>query len=199
MNMRSGLSGVCGKASALPACLLVVYCVACSSASEQPGLLGQSPNCPEPSVLRVEGTINGKALSDSRTSNINAGLTNLGSPQFRTPFSSLASLERNQVGLDITWANSLADGDVAAITSGVLRAPADSPHVSSDGVYDISSYCVTQGEVGFVSGGPEAGVFKFVITELWNSSGSYFPLPCPTEPEVGTGEKVAVDVRGCFR
>jgi len=192
-----GDSGRCGRGLAGPACLLLGLCVACGSATDaQSALLGQAPRCTEASVLRIEGTIDGHALSDTRTSNINAGLTNFGPSEFQTPLA--AELQSHQVELDVSWANSLFDGQVGAITGGILQAPADFPKIRSpEGVYTVNSFCVAKGEVGFVSGGPEDGVFKFAISELWHSD-SLNPTVCPSEFPA-EGETFAVDVRGCFR
>ena len=198
MLTSRGDSGRCGRALAWPAGLLLGLCVACGSETDaQSGLLGQAPRCPEASVLRIEGTIGGNTLSDTRTSNINAGLTNLGSSEFQTPLAA-APLESNQVGLEVRWAGSLFYGEVGAVTDGILQAPADFPKIHTpEGAYTANSFCVGKGEVGFVSGGPEDGAFKFAITELWQSDSS-FPAACPSEFPA-EGETLAVDVRGCFR
>ena len=193
---RAGAGGF-----ALPACLFVVLCGACSSDAAPSGLLDQAPRCPEASVLRIEGTIEGSTLSDTRTSNINAGLTNIVSPQFQTPISDLAPLQSDQLGLDISWANSLADGQVAAVTGGVLTLPANHTLAADDGgAFTVGSFCVSKGKVGFVSGGPEDGAFKFAISELWRgTNGALYPMPCPADLASAGGEALAVDVRGCFR
>jgi hypothetical protein len=152
-------------------------------------------------VLRIEGTIEGNTVNDTRTSSINAGLTNIGSFEFQTPLVT-ASLESNQVGLDFRWAESLAYGEVSAVTNGRWQAPADFPIIRKRaGVNQVgSSFCVSKGELGFVSGGSEDGVFKFAITELWDSDSFYpRPLGCPSQFPAEGGETFAVDVRGCFR
>ena len=86
---------------------------------------------------------------------------------------------------------------MGAITAGILQAPADFPKIRSAEGYTVNSFCVAKGEVGFVSGGPEDGVFKFAISELWYSD-SLSPTACPSQFPA-EGETFAVDVRGCFR
>ena len=142
-------------------------------------LLSQAPHCSNSADdFRVEGTLDGVAIDDHRTTNINAGLVNIGSPAFDTPFSNLATLAANQIELHLTWKNSLFDGSKGPLTGQTLVAPANHPRAGQE-------LCVIAGEVGFVSGGSEDGVFKFRITQV--SAGS------------DCSSSVPVDLRGCMQ
>ncbi|HYQ02040.1 MAG TPA: hypothetical protein VER96_25375 [Polyangiaceae bacterium] len=166
------------------ACSLLVACG--SSDGTAPGgssgasVLSQAPHCPGGTdALKIEGTIAGGAIDDSRTSNINAGQENFTSGKFYTPISNLVPLASNQLTLTFTWANSLFFGETGAITGGELSLPATHPQAGA-------KYCVSEGEIGFVDGGSEDGVLKFAITEV--KAGA----DC-------SGAATAVDLRGCYQ
>jgi hypothetical protein len=131
-------------------------------------------------MLKIEGTIAGGTIDDTRTTtNINAGLENIGMSKFYTPLGTLTPLASNQVALTITWQGSLFYGATATATGGTLTLPADHPTPGAQ-------YCISAGRVGFVSGGQEDGVFKFDVTEV--KAGA----DC-------SGAATAVDLRGCYQ
>lgn len=162
--------------------LVAALLAACSSDGEQKtnALFGQAPHCASnESVLRIEGSVAGGEIDDTRTTNVNAGLENFGASSFYTPVTDLAPLAANQLAMKINWSGSLAYGDSSAIGSGTLTLPASHPSAGS-------AFCVSAGSVGFVDGGSEDGAFKFAITELKGGA------DC-------TGNAQAVDLRGCFQ
>lgn len=167
--------------------VLLLFAVGCGSDDGGSGtgptnsaLFGQSPHCASNSdALKIEGTIAGAAIDDMRTTNINAGVVNIGSGQFLTPAVDLAPLASNQLTLTIDWSGSLSYGDRAEIAGGKLKLPATHPSAGS-------AFCVSAGEVGFVDGGNEDGSFKFAITEVRTGA------DC-------SGPAQAVDLRGCFQ
>ncbi|MEP7051022.1 MAG: hypothetical protein ABJB12_11740 [Pseudomonadota bacterium] len=157
-------------------------CVACGSSSDGGGsaVLSQAPHCPSGmGALKIEGSIGDAVIEDIRGGNANAGDENIGMPKFTTPLSSLAMLDANQLPITITWDQSLFDGQTAAITGGTLSLPANQPNAGA-------TFCLSAGEVGFVSGGAEDGAFKFAVTEV--KSGA----DC-------SGAASTVDLRGCFQ
>ena len=178
MRVFSGFSRATtwGFALLLPSTL-----VACSSddAASTTDLAALAPHCPGGTdALKIEGSIADGVISDTRSTNINAGLENLGAGKFYTPVTDLAPLAGNQLALSVSWTRSLAYGESASIGSGTLQLPATHPKPGA-------VYCVSAGEVGFVEGGAEDGVFKFAITEV--KAGA----DC-------SGATEAVDLRGCF-
>ena len=131
-------------------------------------------------MLKIEGTIAGGAIADTRVDNdINAGLENFGMGKFSTPFSTLAPLASNQLAVTITWPSSLFDGASSAASGGTLTLPMDHPSPGA-------AFCISAGQVGFVSGGSEDGAFKFAVTEV--KAGA----DC-------SGPATAADIRGCFQ
>ncbi len=139
-------------------------------------------------ALKIEGTVDGGAISDARTDDINAGLEQFGTNDFNTPLSDLAPLAANQVALRLTWANGLFDGSTSVGSGGAITLPATHPDAGK-------KFCVTRSEVGFVSGGSEDTAFKFAITEIQAD-----PNPVNNLAEVTcSGATQAVDVRGCYR
>lgn len=175
-----GILRVLGGGLAASTCSLLVACGSSDGDSTAGGVLGQAPHCPMGTdALKIEGTIAGGAIADFRTSpNINAGQENVPSGKFYTPVSTFAPLESNQLALSFTWPNSLFFGQTSAISGGDLTLPAAHPQAGA-------KYCVSKGEVGFVDGGSEDGVLKFVISEV--KAGA----DC-------SGAPTAVDLRGCF-
>ena len=153
----------------------------CGSSSDAGGdsVLTQAPHCTAPDILKIEGTIAGGTLDDTRTTNINAGYENIGMSKFYTPLATIQPLASNQLALTITWQNSLFDGASAAATGGTLTLPANHPTPGAQ-------YCISAGRVGFVSGGDEDGAFKFAVTEV--KAGA----DC-------SGPATAVDIRGCYQ
>jgi hypothetical protein len=180
MRNKLGILRVLGGGLAASACGLLVACGSSDGGSTAGGVLSQAPHCPTGTdALKIEGTIAGAAIVDSRTApNINAGQENFTSGKFYTPISTLAPLESNQLALTFTWPNSLFFGQMSAISGGELTLPAAHPQAGA-------KYCVSKGEVGFVDGGSEDGVLKFVISEV--KAGA----DC-------SGAPTAVDLRGCF-
>jgi len=166
------------RAWALGAALLTA---ACGSGSDAGGdsVLSQAPHCGAADMLKIEGTIAGGTLDDTRTTDINAGLENIGMSKFYTPLTTLAPLANNQLALTITWKDSLFYGASAAATGGTLTLPANHPTPGAQ-------YCISTARVGFVSGGDEDGVFKFAVTEV--KAGA----DC-------SGAATAVDIRGCYQ
>lgn len=160
-------------------CLLLVACSS-SDGGSTAAVLTQAPHCPaDSSALKIEGTIAGAPIADSRTDpDINAGQENFMSGKFYTPFFSGAPLASNQLALTFTWNTTLFYGQTAPISGGNLTLPAIHPQAGAE-------FCVSKGEVGFVDGGSENGVLKFAISEL--KAGD----DC-------SGAATAVDLRGCF-
>jgi hypothetical protein len=158
-------------------------CVACGGGSDdnptgEAGLLQQAPHCVTGGpVFQVQGTLDGVAIDDSRSQNANVGLVNIGAPKFDTPYSNLGALGANQMGLHLTWQNSLAYGQTGPATGATLVPPSSHPQAGQ-------TLCITEGEVGFVDGGSEDGVFKFRIT------GARAGADCSLD--------VPIDLRGCF-
>lgn len=163
--------------------LFGVFGVACGSDDGGPnsnggdGLLSQAPHCPALEDFRVEGTLDGVAIDDQRSTDVNAGLVNFGSPTFDTPVTNLAKLAPNQIELHLTWKDSLFFGSKGPLTGKSLRAPIDHPRSGE-------AFCITAGEVGFVDGGSEDGVFKFRITKAKAGADCSVDVP--------------VDLRGCM-
>jgi hypothetical protein len=89
---------------------------------------------------------------------------------------SSGELPSTNIGLNFTWAGGVSFGDTAPITGGALTLP-----VAQGG----QAYCITQGEIGFVSGGAEDQVFKFAITAAIPGTSC-------------TGTPVSIDLRGCY-
>jgi len=179
MREFAGFLSVRGLVWGLPLCLLAVACGSSDASEGASGVLSQAPQCPETTgALRIEGTIDGAAISDTRTTNINAGFENLSGGRFYTPVSDLAPLASNQLALTVTWGGNLFDGQVGPASGGTLTLPATHPHAGA-------KFCVSKGQVGFVSGGAEDGVLKFALTEV--KAGA----DC-------SGAATAVDVRGCY-
>jgi len=176
------------KGSARARAMTVVACLglfpACSgSDAKDPaggaGVLSQSPHCPAgTSALRLEGTVDGATVDDSRSSNLNVGLTNFGSSSFDSPFSDAVPLQPSQLEIHLKWASSVAYGQTAPTTGGSLVAPAGATQAGR-------TLCITEGAIGFVDGGSEDGVFKFKV------SGARAGADC-------AGEAVTVALRGCF-
>jgi|SRR6478735_1087772 len=173
--------GICRQfAVALSSCACSVL-LACSGDDAGGGaaaVLTQAPHCPAGAdALKIEGTIAGAAIDDTRTMNLNAGFENATSGRFATPFFNLFPLEPNQVALTIEWPHSLFNGQSSAISTGTLTLPATHPQA-------LATFCVSAGQVGFVDGGSEDGALKFAVTEV--KSGA----DC-------SGAATADDLRGC--
>lgn len=158
--------------------LLPLALGACGS-DDAGGLLTQAPRCVGATdELNIEGTLDGASILDRRTSNINAGLVNLGEPRFDTPAVELAPVAAGQVELHLKWTRSLAFGESERMQRGFMTAPSTHPRAGE-------SLCITAGEVGFVDGGEEDGVFKFRIDEVRQGA------DC-------NGAVLPVAVSGCF-
>lgn len=159
--------------------------IACGSSDDGGGsgsaLLAQAPHCPTGAdALKIEGTIAGGAIADSRiTPNINAGTENLTSGRFSTPLSNLAPVAANQLALTFEWPKALFFGETSAISSGNMTLPATHPQPGA-------AFCVSAGQVGYVDGGSEDGALKFAITQV--KAGA----DC-------SGAATAVDLRGCYQ
>src|SRR4051794_39785468 len=156
--------------------------VACGSSDDGGGpsaaVLTQAPHCPAGvDALKIEGTIAGAAIADSRTDDINAGYENFSGGRFSTPFSTFVPLASNQLALTFEWTAALFFGQSSAISKGTLTLPATHPLAGAQ-------YCVSAGQVGFVDGTSEDGALKFAITEV--KAGA----DC-------SGALTAVDLRGC--
>lgn len=173
------LLGICGFTVRLMVCSCSLLTACGSSDDGAPSVLTQAPHCPtNQQALKIEGTIAGAAIDDTRTDNaINAGYENATTGRFATPFVSLAPLESDQLALTFTWPHALFYGDTSAISSGTLTLPATHPQAGA-------VYCVSKGQVGFADGGSEDGALKFAITEV--KAGA----DC-------SGAPAAVDLRGC--
>jgi len=164
----------------LGACWLLVACGGGDDGNgSSAAVLTQAPHCPAGSdALKIEGTIAGAPIDDSRVGNaINAGYENAAGGRFRTPFTNLVPLASNQLALTFEWPNSLLFGESSAISSGSMTLPATHPGAGA-------VYCVSAGQVGFADGGSEDGALKFAITEV--KAGA----DCSGAPTV-------VDLRGC--
>jgi hypothetical protein len=142
-------------------------------------VLTEDPHCPSGSdALKIEGTIAGGTIADTRTTNINAGYENIGMPMFNTG-PTLGQPGDSELTLTLTWANALFNGQAGPITGGSLTLPPNHPDAGAQ-------FCVTGGEVGFVDGGSEDKAFKFAITDV--KAGA----DC-------SGAASSVDVRGCLQ
>jgi hypothetical protein len=145
------------------------------------GLLSQAPHCPAGTdALRIEGTVDGATVNDQRTASdqINAGYSNFTMPTFDSPLTDIVPLPASQLELHFGWAQSLAFGQTDTIEAGTLVAPSGAAHAGQ-------TLCITGGQVGFVDGGAEDGVFKFRVSALRAGA------DC-------TGEVVPVELRGCY-
>lgn len=108
-------------------------------------------------------------MDDSRSTNLNVGLTNFGSSTFDSPFSNAVPLLSSQLEIHLKWASSVAYGQTAPTTGGSLVAPAGATQAGR-------TLCITEGAIGFVDGGSEDGVFKFKVS----GGGRTFKAPWPT-------------------
>lgn len=143
------------------------------------GLLSQSPHCPMGTdALRIEGSIDGAAVDDQRSTNINAGLVNFGDSTFDSPLGTLLPLQPSELEIHLKWMGSLVYGESGTTTGGTLVAPAGAAHAGQ-------TLCISKGAVGFAEGGSEDGVFKFKVSELRAGADCM-------------GEIVPVDLRGCY-
>jgi hypothetical protein len=182
MREKSGIWKSFAQCLTLCACSMLA---ACGSSDDGGGsaaaVLTQAPHCPAGTeALKMEGTIAGAAIDDSRTApNINAGMENFLGGRFSSPLSDFSPLADNQLALTFTWAGSLFNGQSGAITAGNMTLPATHPRAGAQ-------FCVSAGQVGFVDGGTEDNALKFAITEV--KAGS----DC-------NGVATAVDLRGCFQ
>lgn len=156
--------------------------------SDEPGgpsgggseLLTQAPHCPVGTdALRIEGSVDGATVNDQRSTNINAGLTNVGNSTFDTPLVDFAALQPSELEIHIQWAKSLFYGQTDVTSGGTLIAPSGSAHAGQ-------TLCITAGNVGFVDGGSEDGTFKFKVSELRAGADCM-------------GDVVPVELRGCFQ
>ena len=183
MQNDAGLGGVFAQCLSGCICVSLLACGSSDAGAEGAvaGVLAQAPHCPAGTdALKMEGTIAGGAIDDSRTKNdINAGTENFTSGSFRTPLTELAPLAESQLALTFTWPRSLFYGETSAITAGNLTLPATHPQAGA-------KFCVSAGQVGYADGGSEDGAFKFAITEL--KAGA----DC-------SGAPTAADLRGCFQ
>jgi hypothetical protein len=149
------------------------------AADDAKALFMQAPHCSNTSFsLRIEGSIDGVAVSDIRVENSNAGFVNGGPGDFDTPFTPEFPLESGQVAVSLQWTASLAYGQASATSSGIVVPPDGHPLAGQE-------LCVSEGAVGFPGEGAEEGVFKFYVRE------ARVGADC-------TGEAVPIDVRGCM-
>jgi hypothetical protein len=185
MREQPAFLGFCAASWGLPLCLLVA---ACGSTSDGAGggsvsgadVLSQTPKCPAGAdALKIEGTVDGAAIDDVRSADINAGYENIGMPNFYTPLSDLVSLAPNQLALTIDWSAGIFNGQTAPISGGAMTLPANHPDAGA-------KFCVSAGSVGFVDGGSEDSAFKFDITQV--KAGA----DC-------SGAAMTVDLRGCYQ
>src|SRR5262245_49370329 len=142
--MRNKLGNLRQLAGYLSACACSLL-VACGSSDADGGsteaVLAQAPHCPSGTdALKIEGSIAGGAIDDSRSTNINAGQENFSTGKFYTPLTNLVPLESNQLALTFTWPKSLFFGETSAIDGGDLTLPATHPQAGAQ-------YCVSKGQV----------------------------------------------------
>jgi hypothetical protein len=163
-----GSSGVSGSAGAMSG----------GASGAATAVLTEAPHC-ESGMLGqwlAMGTVGSVTINEMST----PGSAFLGYSQ-GTPSNfvdpSSGALPSTRMGLDFSWAESVSFGKTAPITGGTLTLP-----VSQGG----QAYCITQGEVGFVSGGAEDQVLKFAITAAIPGTSC-------------TGTPVSIDLRGCLR
>lgn len=104
----------------------------------------------------------------------NVGIVNAGQGYFQTPFTSVVSLEEDQVGLRLTWETLLAYGDDAEASGETLTPPLTHPRAGE-------TLCVTRADVGFT----EDGMFTFSIQQ------ARVGADC-------TGDFVPVNLNGCM-
>ena len=142
------------------------------------GLLDQTPHCESSGhAIRVQGTIDGVPIDNSGAEGASVILVNIDSPKFDTPSSSLREPASNPIELHLTWQSSLAYGETGPLTGDYLVPAKTHPRAGEH-------LCVRTGEVGFVNGGSEDGVFKFRVTGA--------------RPGADCSADVAVDLRGCY-
>src|SRR5262249_26008559 len=152
--------------------------LACGGVEGPPALLGQAPHCEAGGdSFHVEGTLDGANIDDRRTTSTDIGLVGLPMPRFDTPYAGIAMPGPDQIELHLKWAKALGYGQTDSTTGDYLKPPMTHPRAGE-------KLCITAGEVGFVDGGSEDGVFKFHITGV--ASGA----DCATS--------VPVDLRGCY-
>ncbi len=148
-------------------------------ADDAKALFMQAPHCSNTSFsLRIEGSIDAAAVSDTRLESVNAGFVNGGPGDFDTPFTPEFPLEPGQLALSLQWAASLAYGQASATSSGSVVPPDGHPLAGAE-------LCVSEGAVGFPGEGAEEGVFKFYVRE------ARVGADC-------SGEAVPIDLRGCM-
>jgi hypothetical protein len=128
--------------------------------------------------VRVEGNVSDGALADVRTSNANAGLTQLGTSEFKTPFSAQGTLPDSALAITLDWSGIIAHGQTAPVTSGQFTLPVTHPLAGQ-------TWCIQAAQIGFVDGGAEDGTFKFAVTTATPNA------DC-------SGAATPVDIRGCF-
>ncbi|MEI9948071.1 MAG: hypothetical protein WDO74_03620 [Pseudomonadota bacterium] len=180
MRDKSGIWRVFAQCLTGCVCSSLVACGSSDDGGSAAAVLRQAPHCPADSdALKIQGTIAGAAIDDSRTTEINAGLENFMGGRFDTPFFDLAPLPGNQLALTFTWPGSLFYGQTASITGGNITLPNTHPQAGA-------KYCLSAGQVGFVDGGTEDGALKFSITEV--KAGA----DC-------SGPATAIDLRGCYQ
>jgi len=182
MLKMSGIGRSFGVYLSWWACSLLTACGSSDDGGgSASGLLSQAPHCPTGTdALKIEGTIAGGAIADSRIApNINAGTENFTSGSFSTPVSNLAPVAANQLALTFAWPKALFFGETSAISAGNMTLPATHPQPGA-------AFCVSKGQVGYVDGGSEDGALKFAITEV--KAGA----DC-------SGGATAVDLRGCYQ
>jgi hypothetical protein len=146
------------------------------SSAEQTMLFGQAPHCTMDSDYQLEGSIDGTTVHDTRNTRFTGGFTNSDNGHFETP--SANSPDPTRVKVRFTWTQGLAHGESCTIVQGLVVPPVGHPRAGEE-------ICITQGAVGFVMGGPEAGSFKFWLHEARAGA------DC-------SGEDVPIDLRGCM-
>jgi len=155
----------------------------------QPGVVsrpGTSPRCATgQDALRVTGSIDSIAVLDERTTNINAGLVNVGDGSFDTPVVDFAPLEPQSVELHLTWSGSLSYGSATEGLGGFVVPPASHPRMGQ-------TFCVTSGTAGFSADTADEGSFWFSVV------GATVAVDGPDGPQCGS-ENVVIDLQGCFQ
>ncbi len=148
------------------------------SAADAMALFAQAPHCTTDSSTSylLEGSIDGGMVKDA-PDGFSGGFENGNTGHFTSPGFG-GSTDPTRVSIDFEWKHSLAYGQASLISQGTVIPPAGHPRAGEE-------ICITRGVVGFPSGGPEDGYFKFWLR------GARLGPDC-------SGDEVPIEVRGCM-
>jgi hypothetical protein len=147
------------------------------SAADAMALFAQAPHCAADTFFQLDGSIDGVPVHDDGES-FTGGFTNGSNGNFSSPSDGFPA-EPERVTVSFDWHHSLSYGQASIIASGTLIAPLGHPRAGEE-------LCITRGVVGFPSGGPEDGHFKFWLRQA------------RLGPACG-GAEVPIEIRGCMQ